>query len=80
MIRVLVKILNWKNPGTDNVQDFYLKNLTPLNVKLVVYLRDCLGSGVVHDWLTKVQTVLIQKKMRPRGILQAIIDLLHANT
>ena len=29
--------------------------------KLVVYLQDCLDSGVVPDWLTRGRTVLIQK-------------------
>ena len=43
------------------VQGYWLKNLTPLHDKLVVYLQDCLGSGKVPDWLTKGQAVLIQK-------------------
>ena len=58
MIRVMSKMSNWKAPGPDNVQG---KNLTPLHHKLVVYLQDCLDSRVVPDWLTKGQTVLIQK-------------------
>ena len=46
MMRVMRKMPNWKAPGPDNVQGYYwLKNLTPLHDKLVVYLQDCLYSG-----------------------------------
>ena len=61
MMRVMRKMPNWKAPGLDNVQGYWLKNLTPLYDKLMVYLQDHLDSGVVPDWLTKGRTVLIQK-------------------
>ena len=61
MMRVLRKMSNWKARSPDNVQGYWLKNLTPLHEKLMVYLQDCLDSGVVPDWLTKGRTVLIQK-------------------
>ena len=61
MTRVLRKRPNWRAPGPDIVQGYWLKNFTPLHDKLVVYLQDCLDSGVVHDWLKKGGTVLIQK-------------------
>ena len=60
-MRVMRKMPNWKAPGPDNVQGYWLKNLTPLHDKLVVYLEECLDSGVVPDWLTKGRAVLIQK-------------------
>ena len=44
-MRVMRKMPNWKAPGPDNVQGYWLKNLTPLHDKLVVYLQDCLYSG-----------------------------------
>ena len=47
MTRVMRKMLNWKTPGPDNVQGYWLKNLTPLHDRLVVYLQECLDSGVV---------------------------------
>ena len=61
MMRVMRKMPNWKAPGLDKVQGYWLKNLTPLHEKLVVYLQECLDSGVVPEWLTKRRTVLIQK-------------------
>ena len=60
MIRVMRKMPNWKAPGPGNVPGYWLKNLTPLYDKLIVYLQDRLDSGVVPDWLTKGRTVLIQ--------------------
>ena len=60
-MRVMGKMPNWKAPGPDNVQGYWLKSLTPLHDKLVVYFQDCLDSGVVHDRLTRGRTVLIQK-------------------
>ena len=77
MMRVLRKMPNWKVPGPDNVQGYWLKNLTPLHDKLVAYLQDCLDSGVVPDLLTKGRIVLIEKD-KAKGILRGIIDLSHA--
>ena len=61
MMKVTRKMPNWKPPGPENVQGYWLKHLTPLHDKLVVHLQDCLDSGVVPDWLIRRQTVLIQK-------------------
>ena len=55
-------------PGPDNVQNYWLKNLTPLHKKSMAFLQDCLDSGVVADWLTKGRTVLIQKDKNKRSI------------
>ena len=53
MMRVMRKMPNWKASGHGNVQGYWLKNLTPLHDKLMVYLQDCLNSGVVPNWLTR---------------------------
>ena len=57
MMRVMRKMPNWKAPGPDNVQGYWLKHLTQLHDKLIVYLQDCLDSGLVPDWLTKGRIV-----------------------
>ena len=59
--KIMRVMRNWKAPGPDSVQDYWLKNLTSLHDKLLVYLQDCLNCGVVPDWLPKGRTVLIQK-------------------
>ena len=61
MMRVMRKMPNWKAPDPENVKGYWLKNLTPLHDKLLVYLEECLNCGVVPGWLTNGQTVLIQK-------------------
>ena len=40
--KILKKIRNWKAPGTDRVQGFWLKNSTSLHKNLVWYLNACL--------------------------------------
>ena len=69
ILRVTRKKSNWKAPGPENVQGYWLKNLTPFHDKLLVYLQDYLDSGVVLDLLTRGRT---------RGVLQEIINLLDA--
>lgn len=53
--------MNWKAPGPGSVQECWLNNLTPLHDNLMVYLQNCLDSGVISEWLTKGRTVLTQK-------------------
>ena len=52
---------NWKAPGPDNVQGYWLKNLTFLHDNLIVHLKDCLGSGVITEQLEKGRTVPMVK-------------------
>ena len=49
MMRVMRKMPNWKAPVPDNVQGPWLRNLTLLHDKLVVYWQECLGSKVILD-------------------------------
>ena len=49
MRRVMRKMPNWKSPGPDNVQGYWLKSLTSLHEKLMMLLQECLDSGVVPD-------------------------------
>ena len=57
----LRKIPNWKAPGPDGVQGFWLKNLSALHRKLAIYLDECLEKGETPSWMTSGRTVLIQK-------------------
>ena len=58
--KILKKILNWKAPGPDAVQGFWLKNFTSLHKKLVWHLNVCL-EGETPRWMIKGRAVLIQK-------------------
>ena len=50
------KDANRKVLGPDNAQGYWLKNLSPLHDKLLVYLQDCFDCGVISDWLPKGRT------------------------
>ena len=54
------KIPNWIAPGPDGVQGFWLKNFKSMHQWLVKYLAECC-KGTTPAWMTKGQTVLIQK-------------------
>ena len=52
---------NWKSPGPDIVQGFWLKNFSSLHGRVRRQLKVCLGSGVLPSWLTKGRFVLLQR-------------------
>ena len=57
----LKKVPNWKAPGPDLVQGFWLKNFTSLHTCIANNLQSCLDTGIVSDWMTKGRTILIMK-------------------
>ena len=57
---VLSKIPNWKAPGPDGVQGFWLKYFKSMHQWLVKYLAECYKE-TKPAWMTKGRTVLIQK-------------------
>ena len=52
---------NWKAPGPDGVQGYWLKNFVSLHSKLAENLNHCLETGETPAWMTIGRTVLIQK-------------------
>ena len=52
---------NWKSPGPDLVQGFWLKNFSSLHERVRLELKECLDSGFVPSWLTRGRTSLLQK-------------------
>ena len=52
---------NWKSPGPDLVQGFWLKNYSSLHEKVRLQLIECLDSGFVPSWLSRGRTSLLQK-------------------
>ena len=61
MKKALMKLPNWKAPGPDGVQGFWIKQLTGLHTKMAQYLNECLETAQTPDWMTAGRTVLIQK-------------------
>ena len=58
--KILKKILNWKAPGPDGLQGFWLKNFISLDKNLAWHFNACLEQET-PEWMSKGRTVLIQK-------------------
>ena len=62
------KIANWKSPGPDGVQGYWIKNFTSLQKRITEQLDDCLQLNSVPAWLTTGRTVLIVKNKELESI------------
>ena len=52
---------NWKSPGLDGVQGYWLKSFKSLHNKIAEHLEKCITDGNVPEWMTTGRTVLIMK-------------------
>ena len=59
--KILGRMPNWKSPGPDLVQGFWLKSFSSLHERARLQLKECLDSGFVASWLTRGRTSLLQK-------------------
>jgi len=56
------KIPNWKCPGPDGVQGYWLKHLTTLHSRIANQMNDIIVNGYeIPKWMTTGNTVLCQK-------------------
>ena len=55
------KIPNWKGPGPDEIQGYWVKNFTGLHDKIAQHLQHCLRASEVPGWLVEGRTILIMK-------------------
>ena len=62
--KILRKKPNWKAPGPDFVQGFWLKNFKSIQEGLRKNLQKILENGNVSMWMTKERTILMQKRAR----------------
>ena len=58
---ILGRMPNWKSPGLDLVQGFWLNNFSSLHEKVRLQLKECLNSGFVPNWFARGRTSLLQK-------------------
>ena len=61
MKKILGRMPNWKSPGLDLVEWFWVKNFSTLHGRVRWQLKEYLNSGFVPSWLTKGRTALLQK-------------------
>ena len=59
--KILRKMPNWKVPGPEFVQGFWLKNVKNIQEGLRRNLQIYLENGNVPMWMTKGRTILMQK-------------------
>ena len=59
--KILGRMPNWKSPGPDLVQGFWLKSFSSLHERVRLQLKECLDSGFVPSCLTRRRTSLLQK-------------------
>ena len=57
--KILGRMPNWKSPGPDLVQGFWLKNFSSLHERVRLQLKECLDSGFVPSWLPRGRTSLL---------------------
>ena len=56
------KIPNWKAPGPDGVQGYWVKKLTPLHERIAAQMNEIINGGaLIPLWMTTGRTVLCQK-------------------
>ena len=58
---ILRKIPNWKAPGPDDVQGFWLKSMKTLHQPMALQLQEFLDGRGIPEWMTKGRTVLLIK-------------------
>ena len=61
MIKQLRKIANWKAPGPDASQGFWLRSFTPCTEIIALQLKDCLTTSQIPEWFTIGRITLILK-------------------
>ena len=57
----LKKVPNWKAPGPDCVQGYWLKNFKSLHGRIAQQLQGCVAQKDTPEWMTTGRTALIQK-------------------
>ena len=52
---------NWKGPGPDGIQGYWLRSFTSIHEKIASSFDDCLRLYNIPEWLVEGRTVLIMK-------------------
>ena len=64
------KVLNWKAPGLDGVQGYWIKMLTSLHRRIAKQMNEMINSRVpIPVWMTTGRTVLCQKDPQKGNIV-----------
>ncbi|XP_067129392.1 uncharacterized protein [Centruroides vittatus] len=81
------KLMNWKSPGIDKIQNYYIKCLTSVHKYFAVLFTNIIsGKEMLEDWFTTGKVILIPKNentedpenWRPIACLPSMYKLLTA--
>ena len=65
------KMPNWKGPGHDGFQGFWIKRLDKMHERIAIQLNEILeGTKEITSWMTYKRTVLCQKDPAKRNSLE----------
>ena len=87
LLKMTLKISNWKTPGHDGIHGLGFKKFTSIHDRLALETNKCLQRAHVPEWMTKGKTTLIQKdpsketapiKYRPRTCQPMMLKILTA--
>ena len=62
-----IEIKNWKSPGPDGVQGYWIKNLSNLHNSIALQLDRCLQENNLRKWMITGKTLLRIKEIQ-KGI------------
>ena len=58
------KIPNWRCPGVDGVQDYWLKNLPVVHERIATQMDEMINNGMdIPKWMTTGKTIFCQKDL-----------------
>ena len=49
---------NWKAPGPDDVQGYWIKMFVSMQERIAFHLQSCMTKSKVPDWITTGRTAL----------------------
>ena len=60
------KMPNWKNPGPDGVQRYWIKNLSNLHNSVALQLDRCLQGNNFPKWMVTGKTILYKRNSKAK--------------
>ena len=65
----ITRIPNWKSPGPDGVQGYWIKNLSAMHDRISNQLNECLQEESVPIWMVTGKTLLCVKEIEKGNIV-----------
>ena len=67
------KMPNWKSPGPDGVQGYWIKNLSNLHNSIALQLDRCLQENNLPKWMVTGKTLLCIKEIQKGNLVSNFI-------